>query len=137
MKVIYHPVSHPHPNLTKAKTYEIIGISPKTFLVMDDSYEPCYYPQSDFVVIDPAVPADWIWEYQGEEDFSGSPAPISERGFNIRLHDGELDAVRTFLAYLASIGFAHLAEAEQRLMAGVELANNNRLRYRLEFGDQR
>src|SRR5262245_28507161 len=90
--------------LTPGKEYEVLGLDHESFRILDDKGEPILFPKTLFTVIDKQVPADWIWDRYGDDEYYANPPELHEAGFYEDLFDHKPDAVNRFDSYLRTKG---------------------------------
>jgi hypothetical protein len=58
-----------------------IGADHTSYRVVDDKGEPILFPREGFRVVDDAIPQDWIWDRQGEDEYYCGPPSLQTPGF--------------------------------------------------------
>jgi hypothetical protein len=68
-------------SLTPGRKYIVIGVDQESFRIVDDKGEPILFPREGFKVVDDAIPQDWIWDRQGDDEYCGGPEGLQAPGF--------------------------------------------------------
>ena len=90
-----------YPDLTPARTYNVIGIEADDLRLLNDEGQPYLYPHNLFVVVDGQEPADWQTEYGEEGERYSYPSELGRVGFFEDYFDSDSSAILTFRHYLA------------------------------------
>jgi len=93
-----------HQNLEAGKTYEVIGVSPDNYRVIDEAGEPILYPNYLFDIVDSAIPESWVRREYGPDECYINPPELSRPGFYEDYFDGKAEAKEIFEKFLSSQG---------------------------------
>jgi hypothetical protein len=91
-------------SLTPGREYVVIGVDHESYRVVDDKGEPILFPKEGFRVVDDAIPQDWVWDRQGDDEYYGGPAALQIPGFYEDFFEGQREAVEQFTHYLQQSG---------------------------------
>jgi hypothetical protein len=98
-------------SLTPGREYVVIGVDQASYRVVDDKGEPILFPREGFRVVDDAIPQDWIWDRQGDDEYYGGPESLQTPGFYEDYFDGKPEAIEQFTQYLQRNGIGPLKTA--------------------------
>jgi hypothetical protein len=90
------PPSGPHPYITTGREYLVVGISDRSYRLLDDSGEPYLYPREWFEVIEPHIPEDWVRTDYPEGEYCIDPPEVYHPGFYEDYFDDDPEARRLF-----------------------------------------
>ena len=90
--------------LTAGKEYTVVGLDDRCFRVVSDRGEPVLYQRTLFTIIDPEVPADWVWQRINDDEYYADPPELALRGFYEDWFDDKQYAIERFQAFIDSIG---------------------------------
>jgi hypothetical protein len=82
----------------------VIGVDHASYRVVDDKGEPILFPRKGFRVVDDAIPQDWIWDRQSDDEYYGGPERLQTPGFYEDYFDGKREAIEQFTQYLQRNG---------------------------------
>lgn len=93
-------------NLTCGKEYVVIGLDEEYYRIVDDYGEPVLFEKFMFNVVDDAIPDDWIWQRNSDDDYCADPPGLNVRGFYEDFFDRKEYAIKRLNDYLRTIGIA-------------------------------
>ena len=83
-------------DLTPGQPYVVIGIEADEFRILNDAGRPYLYPPSQFKVLDPREPDDWVSVRGDDGERYAYPAQLNQPGFFEDYFDGRPKAVKMF-----------------------------------------
>ncbi|MCP4700165.1 MAG: hypothetical protein GY862_25430 [Gammaproteobacteria bacterium] len=89
-----------YPELEHGITYKVIGMEAGDLRLWSDKSPPYLYPTDIFEMTDPAIPEDWVTEYDEDGGFYAYPVQLNEAGFFEDYFDRDITAIRRLHAYL-------------------------------------
>ena len=104
MKVVPLTKTNELWSLTPGREYVVIGVDHASYRVVDDKGEPILFPREGFRVVDDAIPQDWIWDREGEDEYYCGPAGLQTPSFYEDSFAGKREAIEQFTQYLQRSG---------------------------------
>ncbi len=83
-------------DLSLQQIYVVIGIEADDYRILNDRGRPYLYTATDFEIVEPSEPADWIIEIGEDGERYAYPKELNEPGFFEDFFDQQETALRTF-----------------------------------------